>query len=535
MRFKFIFCFACITLKLHSQCYRTNDVSYYGTAVAKTTNNVLLDNILNTEYSMLTKVFQVNLDFYILDDSEGSNAYFTSRCSGDKCDGSILLGTNLMSEEISKSSGPESIKAIMAHEFGHALQNLMGWGGIGKQKELHADFLAGYYIGLKSYIIRQNVDMFTKQFFSIGDNDFFSIYHHGTSKERACSFLEGYLCATTRNYNIYQAYNAGIDYINLNTPCNSFSPNRSYNTSVDPNTLPKGEICFRSIPNKTFGVFVDNDGRMIAEFSDDKPSPTIKNVVPGIYYFWIHKKALLSGYSDQVQPVAVNIKASSSTTFTIKSCTMFNISWHIDRVVKESYTDNYSEAKKWMSLGNYSNALSEINKAISSNPKDFNAIFVRALINGQLNNYNAALADYLEIIRNENNLTNPTFQMGTVYNNLGYSYLQMGESYYKQAKEYIDKACYMSPNESYIWGSLGEYYFKIGDYKNSIEKFNKSIQLIELKASKAPTMEGNGFSYYYRGLNKLKLNDKVGACNDFNKAKELNYKEAETYINSNCK
>jgi tetratricopeptide (TPR) repeat protein len=214
---------------------------------------------------------------------------------------------------------------------------------------------------------------------------------------------------------------------------------------------------------------------------------------------------------------------------------MFNISWHIDRVVKESYTDNYSEAKKWMSLGNYSNALSEINKAISSNPKDFNAIFVRALINGQLNNYNAALADYLEIIRNENNLTNPTFQMGTVYNNLGYSYLQMGESYYKQAKEYIDKACYMSPNESYIWGSLGEYYFKIGDYKNSIEKFNKSIQLIELKASKAPTMEGNGFSYYYRGLNKLKLNDKVGACNDFNKAKELNYKEAETYINSNCK
>jgi len=60
-----------------------------------------------------------------------------------------------------------------------------------------------------------------------------------------------------------------------------------------------------------------------------------------------------------------------------------------------------------------------------------------------------------------------------------------------------------------------------GDYQEAIKDYNKAIELNPKDAE----------AYYNRGLAKVKLGDYRGAIEDFNKAIEINPKIAEAYNN----
>ena len=62
------------------------------------------------------------------------------------------------------------------------------------------------------------------------------------------------------------------------------------------------------------------------------------------------------------------------------------------------------------------------------------------------------------------------------------------------------------------------------DYKGAIGLYDKAIAL----------NPNNGLSYYNRGIAKLNLSDKTGACPDFKKASQLGYKKAEESISKFC-
>jgi predicted metalloprotease len=85
--------------------------------------------------------------------------------------------------------------AILAHEWGHRIQDLLGYRGPNPGFELHADCLAGMYTryGLATGRLN-NADFYEARntLYSLGDYNYSSPDHHGTPQQRADWFTAGY-------------------------------------------------------------------------------------------------------------------------------------------------------------------------------------------------------------------------------------------------------------------------------------------------------------------------------------------------------
>ena len=161
-------------------------------------------------------------------------------------------------------------------------------------------------------------------------------------------------------------------------------------------------------------------------------------------------------------------------------------------------------------------AIKDFSQAIAINSENTDAYFMRAVIKSDLSDARGALADYAEIIKREASATPNIYQMGTVYNNYGYQLIQMDRV--KEALPYLDKAVELSPNESYIWGSRGEYHYRVGNYKACIRDMLKSIELVDetLAINSNPALP-----YYLIGMSKIQLKQYRDACMYLSKAGEL--------------
>jgi len=215
-----------------------------------TTGSSKLDNILYAESNNMKYTFDINIPVYAVDDTESPNCTFRPSTS------IITMGKTMMLDEIVETNGTNSIISIMAHEFGHAIQhkynlNINGdW--IGKYPELHADFMAGWYMAKKKYLSSQEVLQIGKSFYEMGDYDYFNPKHHGTKDERLFAFYSGFLKA---DLNVYDAYIYGANVIanvnenleKFNTAIASKTPN-TINSSAEVNKA--GYLCLYSTDKK---------------------------------------------------------------------------------------------------------------------------------------------------------------------------------------------------------------------------------------------------------------------------------------------
>ncbi len=215
-----------------------------------TTGSSKLDNILYTESSNMKNTFEINIPVYAVDDTESPNCTFRPSAS------IITMGKTMMLDEIVETNGTNSIISIMAHEFGHAIQHKYNlnvnsdW--IGKYPELHADFMAGWYMGKKKYLSSQEVLQIGKSFYEMGDYDYFNLQHHGTKDERLFAFYSGFL---NSDLNVFDAYRYGTNVIadveeNL-IKFNTASASKTTNTNNNSVELNKpGYLCLYSTNKK---------------------------------------------------------------------------------------------------------------------------------------------------------------------------------------------------------------------------------------------------------------------------------------------
>ncbi len=253
--------------------------------VSQTTGNRLLDSVINVEFKKLENFFNIDLDFYFLEEQSGENAFY------DPSDASVLLGRRLMSQ-----CDYNSIIAVLAHEFGHAIQHVLSWKETGKRPELHSDYLAGYYIG-KQYSTMKESDLnkVIEKFYSLGDNAFFSPDHHGKPEERMCAFYEGYFFAKTTNTTIEEACLYGFLYVEKDTPCLV----QKYNQySLDISNGQFGSVGFKTTDKKTYLIsFKDTDGQ-VKQYRINRSNPKflISQMSSNFKYsFNIYEESLLSG------------------------------------------------------------------------------------------------------------------------------------------------------------------------------------------------------------------------------------------------
>lgn len=129
--------------------------------------------------------------FYLVDQSP--NAFATPEIANALGpDGTILFGQNLLARELARDPGGGTVVAVMAHEFGHLAQFRAGFREPGKRPELHADFMAGWYLNLRGRYAWVNLMPALRIFYELGDYSFNSPQHHGTPQERLAAAQAGF-------------------------------------------------------------------------------------------------------------------------------------------------------------------------------------------------------------------------------------------------------------------------------------------------------------------------------------------------------
>jgi hypothetical protein len=184
-----------------------------------------LDAVIIDDLTELDAKFGVNVPVYFLND-ELANAFFTptkfpARILEDGGDpnmsvtGSVFFSIPLLMKEFRDTNGSlMSVPAILAHEFAHAMQFNNRFPYQGKWRELHADYMAGWFIAHRGRFRSQNAWQAMISFYQKGDTNFFDADHHGTPEERAAAFYSGFLLNIMRNESSgFNAYNAGLQYL----------------------------------------------------------------------------------------------------------------------------------------------------------------------------------------------------------------------------------------------------------------------------------------------------------------------------------
>ena len=241
--------------------------------------------------------------------------------------------------------------------------------------------------------------------------------------------------------------------------------------------------------------------------------------------------------SDAIEMEPENIKLyqfriNLSFSFLKKETLAIN---DLDKIIKISPTfDNYIyRAALFMQNKNFNEAIKDANKAISLDPKNLNAYFIRAMTKSGLNDYSGSINDYEKLMEINSSIFQSNYNLGSVYNNMGYNFLQLGDN--KKAIYFINKGIEILPNASYVWGSRGEYYFKNQEYKKCINDMTTAINLVEQGTTKGETSNAS-IPYFYRAMANIKLNNRSkDYCMDLTKASNLGNKEADSLIQQYCK
>lgn len=161
----------------------------FRSAFAKATSNIA--DARSAAIRRLANTFRVSppFDFYNDDDAPNARAF---RPTTGYPQGKVVFGMRLYNDLMTEDPSGASVLAVLAHEYGHItlfLSNseaqLMANRPTVKRMELHADYLAGYHLGLRKRDAPQ-VSLYRagKLIFSLGDEERHSEDHHGTSLER---------------------------------------------------------------------------------------------------------------------------------------------------------------------------------------------------------------------------------------------------------------------------------------------------------------------------------------------------------------
>jgi hypothetical protein len=179
------------------------------------TGDTRMDHALIAEFRKIISVMRVNPGFRIIDDYSGGNAFAINRTLILNTQGTVLFGIKLMTEEFAVENGGYAIAGIGAHECAHIFQYFSGYAaslsasGSARPIELHADFLAGYYMAKKSHN-KHKLQVFANSLFNKGDFDFNDPTHHGTPDERVAAMEAGFSSA---ELSFRDAAKKGVKYV----------------------------------------------------------------------------------------------------------------------------------------------------------------------------------------------------------------------------------------------------------------------------------------------------------------------------------
>lgn len=218
----------CALCELNGSFFGRNRGSAKGrnVRIATSSGDAETDRFLGSALQRLSATFQVSPGFAFFDDGEVENAYAARETLLGNGPGTVLMGMTLFRRLMTEvKDGGVTVIAVCAHEFGHIYQ----YGGYyrlldqvdsqtNRPHELHADFLAGYYLGLRKAEHRQlDLRKVGYELYRMGDTNFTSRQHHGTPDERFAALSAGFKLGSQGKADITAAAKAGFELIRRNS------------------------------------------------------------------------------------------------------------------------------------------------------------------------------------------------------------------------------------------------------------------------------------------------------------------------------
>jgi hypothetical protein len=181
-----------------------------------------LDYAMAQTLSMLTDTWKVLPAFAYYDDSKEPNAAATAKRWFSRADGTVIFGRTLLGIFLRDSEQPDvAISMVVAHEFGHIAQHkyrlihpiLTGQKTL-KRLELHADFLAGYFAGVRK-LARPSfpASVYATTVSRLGDSPSNAVDYHGTGQERAQAIVAGFQTSFRDRRGPGEALQIGVNYV----------------------------------------------------------------------------------------------------------------------------------------------------------------------------------------------------------------------------------------------------------------------------------------------------------------------------------
>jgi hypothetical protein len=155
-----------------------------------------LDRALVAELREIAGLFRINPGFKYIDDPS-PNAFASATSVVPDTAGTVFLGVNLVESELTRRWGGVAVAGICAHECAHIFQMQNSYeslldGPTPVLFELHADCMAGIYMGRTRTHAKERMSAFAACLFARGDYNFSSPYHHGAPEQRVAAMELGY-------------------------------------------------------------------------------------------------------------------------------------------------------------------------------------------------------------------------------------------------------------------------------------------------------------------------------------------------------
>lgn len=162
-------------------------------AVSELESPFMRDFLLQTKAD-LEGFFRVPIHAFCFDEEDSYAAYYSITRE------ELVLGVDFFYEVANPPGNLNAAVAVMAHEVAHAFQHHHGLLDMlvetnphrVKCIELHADFLAGAYMGWRSNRYNVEVTNLATFFYNLGDSLTETDGHHGLGAERFLSFQRGF-------------------------------------------------------------------------------------------------------------------------------------------------------------------------------------------------------------------------------------------------------------------------------------------------------------------------------------------------------
>lgn len=185
---------------------------YKAMNMSSKSGNDAFDQALIAELKRIAAVIPATPGFKFI---KAKNAYAlpVSLVPGTK--GTVLIGTLLVDELAKKKNSGVALAGICAHECAHIHQFFSPYYDRLKTSvliELHADFVAGYYMGKRSAIVPGEPLVFAQELILYGTYDPSHPRFHGSPGQRAAAMDRGYMLAR-KKLAFEDALKAGETYV----------------------------------------------------------------------------------------------------------------------------------------------------------------------------------------------------------------------------------------------------------------------------------------------------------------------------------